>query len=485
MPSSNSLRPRAFLSYSWTSDERADWIRGLADRLINDGVDVILDQYDLKDGQDKFSFMERMVTDPTVTHVVALSDARYAERADNRAGGVGTETLILTPEVYAEAGQQRVIPVALGVNEDGTLTLPTFLSSRWAINMASPAREADGYEQLLRTLYGRPRHVRPPMGRPPAYITSPELPARRAGSCLRAFADALGRERAIVYSLAQDFVEAVSTELITLQLTSIPDPQLADEAVLAKIKEVQPLRDDVVGFLTAVASHRADDRLAGIVGDLFEQLLVPQAAVPGQSYHRWQFDHYRFLAYDVFLHAAALCVSSHRLGLLASLTDRGYLLPPLFVGDGQAGTATFPVFNRHCEALDEMRNRRLFEGRRLSVTADLVRESTNHPRVTFEDLVSSDLLLFLKSVLCTDGEWVWYPRLIGYASAAPPILRRATHKANFDEAKSLLHVSSGEDLRERFASGAAKINLDRWSWGSGFGRSPVGWLLLDQLDSRT
>ena len=56
--------PRVFISYSWTSTKFQQQVKELAERLVHDGVDVVLDIWDLKDGQDKFHFMEQCVTDP-------------------------------------------------------------------------------------------------------------------------------------------------------------------------------------------------------------------------------------------------------------------------------------------------------------------------------------------------------------------------------------------------------------------------------------
>ena len=53
--------PKIFISYSWSSSSHERWVLELAERLVSDGVDVTLDKWDLKEGQDKFSFMESMV----------------------------------------------------------------------------------------------------------------------------------------------------------------------------------------------------------------------------------------------------------------------------------------------------------------------------------------------------------------------------------------------------------------------------------------
>jgi hypothetical protein len=65
-------RVRAFISYSWDSEEHKDWTREFADTLASNGIDIILDQYDLRLGQDRFQFMEHQFVTPTQFFVFAL-----------------------------------------------------------------------------------------------------------------------------------------------------------------------------------------------------------------------------------------------------------------------------------------------------------------------------------------------------------------------------------------------------------------------------
>lgn len=85
------VTPKAFISYSWTSLAHQSTVKQWAERLLADGVNVVMDIFDLKEGHDKYAFMEQMVTDPTVTHVLVMCDKAYAEKADARKAGVGTE----------------------------------------------------------------------------------------------------------------------------------------------------------------------------------------------------------------------------------------------------------------------------------------------------------------------------------------------------------------------------------------------------------
>lgn len=56
--------PKIFISYAWGS---SDLVLELAQRLVSHGVDVVLDKWDLKEGQDKYAFMERCVNDSEIT----------------------------------------------------------------------------------------------------------------------------------------------------------------------------------------------------------------------------------------------------------------------------------------------------------------------------------------------------------------------------------------------------------------------------------
>src|SRR5947209_7654468 len=112
-------------------------VRNCADRLLADGVSIVLGQYDLKEGDDKYAFMEKMVTDPSVTHVLVFCDKAYAEKADARKAGVGTESQIISQEVYNKVEQSKFIPIVCELSPLGDAYLPTFMKSRIWLNFSS------------------------------------------------------------------------------------------------------------------------------------------------------------------------------------------------------------------------------------------------------------------------------------------------------------------------------------------------------------
>ena len=102
------MAKKVFISYSWGNKEHQDWIVNLGTRLMNDTVDVVLDRWSLKDGHDIFSFMEEMVKSDDIFRVLIICDENYRNKANERTGGVGTETQIITPEIYSNQKQEKI-----------------------------------------------------------------------------------------------------------------------------------------------------------------------------------------------------------------------------------------------------------------------------------------------------------------------------------------------------------------------------------------
>ncbi len=146
-------QPKVFISYSWSSPDHENWVLTLSKKLRRDGIDVILDKWDLGVGHDKYVFMERMVTDKDVSKVIIISDKLYKEKADKRKGGVGTESQIISQEIYESVNQDKFIPVVTEYDNRFDPCLPLFLRNRMFIDLSPSANVNENYSRLLRCLF--------------------------------------------------------------------------------------------------------------------------------------------------------------------------------------------------------------------------------------------------------------------------------------------------------------------------------------------
>jgi hypothetical protein len=78
--------PSVFISYSHDSEEHKNWVLQLATRLRSNGVNVLLDRWNLKLGNDLASFMERGLSKSQ--RVVCVCSENYGKKSNERWGGL-------------------------------------------------------------------------------------------------------------------------------------------------------------------------------------------------------------------------------------------------------------------------------------------------------------------------------------------------------------------------------------------------------------
>ncbi|MPM51354.1 hypothetical protein SDC9_98102 [bioreactor metagenome] len=162
--------PKVFISYAWGNDEYDKKVILFATDLKSDGVEVIFDKWSLKEGHDTYSYMEKSVTDTSITNVLVLLDPLYAKKADSRSGGVGTETQIISPEVYNKVEQEKFIPVIFERDENNYVCIPNYLRSLLYFDLTQDEKYDSEYQRLVKRLYGIDTIKEPELGNPPAWL---------------------------------------------------------------------------------------------------------------------------------------------------------------------------------------------------------------------------------------------------------------------------------------------------------------------------
>ncbi len=442
--------PKVFISYSWTSPEHEQFVLDLATALTSHGVDAILDKWDLKPGQDKYVFMESMVVDPKVCRVLVICDNKYQEKANARAGGVGTETQIISSELYGKVKQTKFIPIICEYDDDGEPCLPVFMKGLIYIDLSTDERYGEGLDQLLRLIYDQPFHQKPKLGAPPAFVTGNGASyVRELGAAIRAIQDGKPNR----HGLEALFIKSLLAELEKGYVT--PTGNDYDEGVYQAIMSTKGLRDQLAEYVDVVAAFSGDDpKTVGPFLKLMEGLgsHFGPPVTSGQFYPGWG-DYYAFFAYEAFLVQTAALIRHSCWRSLRKLLDSTYIVRGRH-GDNQA--SNFISFDTNLVALDEHRNRRLNLSR-LSVSADLLKERCSPDKTGLHDLMEADVLLTLKSVVLAAAKpadyWhtYWTPRTSIFASHSNkfPLFMRAADMENREGIRTVLAVTSGSDLKAK------------------------------------
>ena len=152
--------PKVFISYSHDSPEHKQWVLELGTKLRHNGVDAILDRWELGLGGDLTLFIEHGIRDSD--RVLVICTDQYVRKANAGEGGVGYERMIVTAQLVQDLGTDKFIPIIRQAS--GEEKTPTFLGTRVYADFRNESQFDVEFDKLLHELYGMSVEERPPLG---------------------------------------------------------------------------------------------------------------------------------------------------------------------------------------------------------------------------------------------------------------------------------------------------------------------------------
>lgn len=474
-----SKEPKAFISYSWRDTAHQELVRHWADRLLGDGVNVILDAYDLKEGHDKNAFMEKMVTDASVSHVLVFCDKTYMEKADERKAGVGTESQIISQEVYKKVGQSKFIPIVCELDEAETPYLPAFLKSRIWIDFSTSEAVNQNWEQLIRLLYGKPQHVKPKQGKTPPYITNDiPLPASEGLGKFNSLKYAILQGKKGIGTYRRDFIDVCINYADELRVRECPADGSIGEKVLEDTNKLKIVRDHLVDWMLLESEHTPEDEFSEVLIELLEKLAELKSRPP--EINSWQdswFEAHSIFVYEVFLYFVAALLKAQKYKVLHKIYATHYLLPTT-ESYGEVPFRKFDLFYGYSESLQSVLAP---EGRQLlAPAAELLKRHADRVDLPFSEIIQADLLTLLMCFITS--ETYWYPQMLHYASygSRHPFFIRAARHRDFAKLAIITGVDDAEMLRSKVSEESKKMQLRNFH---PFGQSFWSLMNMDKLDT--
>jgi len=154
--------PIAFISYSWDSQEHKAWVKKLATDLMDMGIEVLLDVWEVRPGGDLADFMETGI--PKSDRVLMICTDNYLERANHgNGGGVPYEKTIVRAELLAKIDSAKFVPIIRG--QAGDPAIPAFMGVRMYVDLRDDEHYDTVLKELARDIYGLPS--KPPLGNSP------------------------------------------------------------------------------------------------------------------------------------------------------------------------------------------------------------------------------------------------------------------------------------------------------------------------------
>jgi len=167
--------PSVFISYSHDSAEHKSWVLDFATTLRNRGIDAVLDQWDLKPGDDLPHFMESELD--KCDYVIMICSETYVSKANAGEGGVGYEKMIITSSLLKNIDDNKIIPI---IRQTAAPTVPIFLKTKLYIDFSNDSDVEYSLDELLRTILNAPLFEKPEIGTNPFIPLEGSKPDRTA-----------------------------------------------------------------------------------------------------------------------------------------------------------------------------------------------------------------------------------------------------------------------------------------------------------------
>lgn len=459
------MSKKIFLSYSWTTPEHEKWIVNLAERLMSDGIEVVLDKWDLKEGHDMYDFMESMVKSEEINKVLMVLDKKYSQKADSRTGGVGTETQIISPKIYKDSQQDKFVPIVKERDENGNAFIPTYLEGRVYIDFSSEARFEENYEQLLRNIYERPSYSKPKLGKAPSYIFEDSPKGFKTTQLLRRFDHHIDKYPNRIDSFVRDFLDSYFENLKEF---SVKFPT-RDHSEIGKLicdnhQKYVPLRNDFIFFIDKLTKIEIEFDFDAIINFLEKLPLLEDPEEERGSWSKYEFDNFRIFIFETFLYLVAIGLKNQNYKFVENILYSTYFLKGR--NNYNQEPKNYEDLYRSVDVINKYYNE-TFSKNFINPMADLLIKSIPEG-FHASHLVQADLLCYY---IATLNNKRWFPKTYIYdTSRNQEIYYKMVSLKHFEKVKILFEVNSIDEFKEKLVKLRAR-DLEHNNYRSGYSRS--------------
>lgn len=441
--------PKVFISYAWQNSDR---VLELAERLMQNGVDVILDKWDLKEGHDKYAFMEQSVNNAEVDKVLIICDKFYTEKANAREGGVGDETVIISPELYGNVAQEKFIPIIFEVDENAKPYCPAYIRSRIYIDLSTEDdRYEANYETLLRNIHNKPLYRKPSLGTTPEWLECESVDLSSIRDMVKQIRGYTGGNK----TKADFLVRKCTDEFIIAFKSLAPKEGLPhDEALLVLIEKGKIVRDLYVDYLEAVIY--CDLPVGTIIPIVIEQSYNSTHDASGMSTcANNMFEFYDFSVWELLICTVAVLLHFERFAELHQVLTHTYFLRESCFSTRMKDYSYTQLY-AYCQTIENICKPKCPNPRLHTLTGDMLIRREKKLILTKETLSNADIVLYqLFPVydLGVEGHDYWFPLSYKYCSTNQSLWYKMKSKAYCEKIMPLFGITTVSQLKEMVQKG--------------------------------
>lgn len=304
-------------------------------------------------------------------------------------------------------------------------------------------------------------HVKPKLGKEPAYITSDvPSPTSEVFAKFNSLRQAILQDKKGVNLYRRDFIEACIEFADGLRVRTSPTVSSIGVKVLEDANKLKLIRDHLVDWVLIESELSSDDKFSEVLIDVLERLreLKSRPAELSSWNDSW-FEAHSVFVYETFLYIIAALLKTKSYKVLHEIYSSHYLIPVT----ERYGEETFERFDAFYGYSETLQSVLAPEGRRLnSPAAELLKLHADRQDLPFAEIIQAEILTLLMSFITPDTQW--YPQTLHYSSHGlkfPFFIRAAQHK-HYANLAIITGIVDADELREKVKQGHQRLGVGKW-----------------------
>ena len=442
--------PKVFVSYSWSSPDHEKRVIDLATTLVDNGVDIIIDRWNLKEGDDTNVFMEKMVSDPEIQKVIMVCDKIYCEKTNKRQGGVGSEAQIISNEIYEKNNQNKFVAVVVEKDMDGKPYLPIYYKSRIYIDLSNDIYHPQNFEQLLRWIYDKPLYKKPELGTMPLFLDNEKVISLKTTFIYKRLIESIRNNNSNKYGSLKEYLNCFSENLESFRIKKSNEKEI-DELIVESIELFLPYRNEFIEIIKLLSIYEIDSTIIKHITSFFESLISYLTNTPNmQQWHAFDFDNFKFIIHELFLFCCAILIKEEYFLEVSKLLSIKYYCSD-YQNYDQSRILHFSIFKNYLYSIKH-RNERL-KLNKLSLHADLLKKRSQSSGIDFTFLMQADFLLYIRGlfdVIRFGQSAFWFPDTMLYFTYPKvfEVFAKSKSEEYFNKLKVIFDIESKEEINK-------------------------------------
>ena len=235
-----------------------------------------------------------------------------------------------------------------------------------------------------------------------------------------------------------------------------------DEDVIQKIAEMEDIRDSFIDLTDLVFKFDLDVNLE-IFKEFFEKLIGYPNKVKKSlnTFNELQFDHFLFITHELFLYMIAVLLKYTLYNHINYFISENYFCEWFYE---QIDPISFTWIRHYIRSLDEINNSKL-ESKRISVTADTIKERAIRHDINFDDLRNADIVLYtFGSLFYNTWRWPILSIFWGHNHRINILLfQKLSSQIFFDKVKNIFRVKNIAEFKELLSEAQERNSKTNYS----------------------